>query len=91
MTDIVGIGATTHVVEQGADRVQVSKQALEGLCEQIKGDQAFPLRLDHDPSLMPLGKIVDAWIEPYGDEIRIIPTLLLRGFNPTRDTRGAPA
>ena len=71
MTDIVGIGATTHVVEQGADRVQVSKQALEGLCEQIKGDQAFPLRLDHDPSLMPLGKIVDAWIEPYGDEFAL--------------------
>ena len=45
----------------------MSKEALESGVAQIKGARALPLNLEHDVTLPPVGKVIDAWIEPTPD------------------------
>ena len=68
MKEIIGTVATTHLIQRGEFPVRVSKEALESGARQANGDRAIPITVDHDPFCMPLGKSVEAWVEPLGGE-----------------------
>lgn len=72
MTEMLARVATTGVVEQGGVRVRITKEALESFPEQVAGDQAIPLTADHDPFCLPIGKIKEAWVEPFGEEYAVM-------------------
>ena len=56
--------SSTHIDRHG-DRV--AKQVLESHVARIKGAHAIPVTLNHDVTLPPAGKLIDAWIEPTAD------------------------
>ena len=47
-------------------RLQTLGSSLSG--NHLNGKRALPFIVQHDPSCMPLGKVTDAWIEPFGQE-----------------------
>ena len=67
MSEITARIATTGIVEQGGSRVLVTKEAIHSVADGINGDHAIPLIVDHDPTAFPLGKLIDGWVEPFGD------------------------
>ncbi len=60
--------ATTHLVEQAGAKVRLPKTSLESASEQANGERAIPFTVEHDPFCLPIGKITEAWVEPYGPE-----------------------
>ena len=72
MVEIFARVATTGVVQQGNVKVEFTKEALDSFPEQISGDQAVPFTIEHDPYCLPLGKIEEAWVEPFGNEHAVI-------------------
>ena len=67
MTEIIARVATTHIIEQAGVRVALTKESLESGAERANGERAIPFTVEHDPLCMPLGKTVDAWVEPYDE------------------------
>ncbi len=61
---IKSILSTTHVDLSG-DRM--TREALEGMVQQIKGERKILFTAEHDRTLPPLGTALDAWIEPTDD------------------------
>ena len=72
MVDALRVVSGTRVITQGATTVQITKEALEDAAQQANGARAIPLTLEHDPSLMPLGKVQEAWVEQSGKEHLLI-------------------
>ena len=60
--------AKTGLVKQGATRVRLTREVIESFSDQMNGERSFPLLLEHDPYCMPIGKIKEAWVEPFEDE-----------------------
>ena len=72
MTEIIARVATTHIFEQAGVRVGLTKESLESGAERANGESAIPFTVEHDPFCMPLGKTVDAWVEPYEREYALM-------------------
>ena len=64
--------ATTGPVDQGGTRVNITREAIESISDQVNGERCLPLISDHDPFCMPIGKIKEAWVEPFGDEYAVM-------------------
>ncbi len=58
------IGATTHI-----DRhfTRFSKGALEDAANQVNGNRKPRFGVEHDSTVPPLGKVLEAWVEPRED------------------------
>ena len=72
MSEITAVLATTAIVEQGGIRIRLSREAIESTPEQIAGDSAIPMIVNHDPFSLPIGKIKDAWVEPLESELAAV-------------------
>ena len=72
MTEISGRVATTHVIEQAGVQVAFTKEALESLSEQANGECAAPIIVEHNPFCLPIGKTIEAWVEPFGNEYALM-------------------
>ena len=68
MTELIARVATTGTFEQGNYKVRITREAIESIPEQITGDKALSLVIEHDPFCMPIGKTTEAWVEPFGKE-----------------------
>ena len=86
MSDVVRVVSGTSVVSQGATTVQITKEALEDAAQQANGARAIPLTLEHDPSLMPLGRVQKAWVELSGKEHLLISRVSIEDLLSARDT-----
>ncbi|MYN67644.1 MAG: hypothetical protein F4X11_21880 [Acidobacteria bacterium] len=60
--------ATTAAVEQGGARISIAKEAIESFVDQVNGERALALVVEHDPLCMPVGKTKEAWTEAVGGE-----------------------
>ena len=60
--------AMTGLVTQGNVRVQMTLDAIRSVVAQVSGERAIPLSVEHDPFCLPIGKVVEAWVEPLGNE-----------------------
>lgn len=67
MTELTARIATTGIIEQAGANVLVDKQAIEALVAEINGERAVPLIVNHNPFSIPLGKLTEAWVEPFGN------------------------
>ena len=54
----------------------ITREALESITEQVAGEEAIPLTVDHDPFCLPIGKIENAWVEPFGKEYAVMARIL---------------
>ena len=45
----------------------VTKEALDSLTTPSTSDRAIPITVNHDPFCMPIGKIIETWVEPFQD------------------------
>lgn len=68
MVELTARIATTGLVKQGASTVRLTKEAIESLADQVNGERSLPFSVEHDPYCMPIGKIKEAWVEPFEDE-----------------------
>ena len=68
MTEIIARVATTHLIEQAGVQVALTKEALESASERANGEHAIPVTVEHNPFCLPIGKTIEAWVEPYGNE-----------------------
>lgn len=68
--EIVGVLASSHLDSHGE---RIAPEALERFAEILNGGLALPLTLGHDPTIPPLGKILEARIDQTADgETRVI-------------------
>ena len=72
MAEIRAIVATTGIVNQGSVSMMVTREAIESIPEQVAGDRAIPFMVEHDPFCLPIGKIAEAWVEPFGNEHAVV-------------------
>ena len=72
MSEILARVATTGIIEQGGVKVRFTREALESFSEQVAMGQAMPITVDHDPFSLPIGKIEEAWVEPFGKEYALV-------------------
>ena len=72
MSELIARVATTTLVERGGTKTKITKEALESMAEQVATSQAIPITVNHDPSSLPLGRIADAWVEPFGEEYALM-------------------
>ena len=64
--------AKTGVVNEGGVRVMITKEAIESLVVATNGDRVVPIiGPEHDPFCLPLGKIIEAWVEPLDNEYAV--------------------
>ena len=68
MPEIIACVVTTEIIEQGGVTVRFTREALESIPEQVAAAQAIPITANHDPFALPMGKVEEAWVEPFGDE-----------------------
>lgn len=68
MVELTARIATTGLVKQGASTVRLTREAIESLADQVNGERSLPFSVEHDPYCMPIGKINEAWVEPFEDE-----------------------
>ena len=68
MAERIARMATTAAVQVRDTYVQFTKESIESVANHLNGKRALPFIVQHDPSCMPLGKVTDAWIEPFGQE-----------------------
>ena len=71
MSDHIVTIATTGVVERGSVRVLITKESIESIAARINEGFAIPLIANHDPFTIPIAKIKDAWVEPFGNEYAV--------------------
>ena len=55
----------------------ISKEAIESMPEQVAGEKAIPLTVDHDPFCLPIGKVQDAWVEQFGKDYVVMARFLV--------------
>ncbi len=72
MAEYIARLATTGPVDQGGTRVNITRAAIESISDQVNGDRCLPLISNHDPFCMPIGKIKEAWVEPFGAEYAVM-------------------
>ena len=72
MAKVLARVATTGIVEQGGMRIRITREAIESVPEQVAGDKAIPFTVEHNPFCLPIGKIDEAWVEPYGEEFAVM-------------------
>lgn len=69
---VKAIMATTHVDRHN---MKITKEALESGVRQINGDYALVFNLEHDVTLPPIGKVIEAGIEQLEDgEYQLVAT-----------------
>ena len=59
--------ATTGIIQRGGISIKFTKEALESIGN-ADTTYAMPITPGHDPFCMPIGKVEETWIEPFGDE-----------------------
>ena len=89
MTELLARVATTGIVKQGGFRVRLTREAIESFPAQIAEDQAIPFTINHDPFCMPIGKIEEAWVEPYGEEYAVMARIHLEDAYSVRTYPGS--
>ena len=62
---VSGIAATTEPVERGDIYVQMTPESLEHAAKTTVG---IPINFNHNPMLMPFGRVERAWVERQEDE-----------------------
>ena len=72
MSEIIARVATTALVERGGTKTRITREALESMAQQVATSRAIPITVNHDPFSLPIGKIAEAWIEPFGDEYALM-------------------
>ena len=68
MAECIARIASTAAVRVRDTHVQFTKESIESAANQLTSKRAMPFIVQHDPSCMPLGKVTDAWTEPFGSE-----------------------
>ena len=68
MVEIIARIAKTGLVEQGTTTVRLTREVVESFPDQVNGERSLPFLVEHDPFCMPIGKIKEAWVEPFEDE-----------------------
>lgn len=68
MAEIVRILGLTGLVRQSTITVNMTMDAIQSIVDRVAGERAIPLGVEHDPLCLPIGKVIEAWIEPYGSE-----------------------
>lgn len=72
MTEHIARIAKTGVINEGGVRVKITKEAIDSLAAAMNGDRVAPIiGPEHDPFCLPLGKIIEAWVEPLGNEFAV--------------------
>ena len=77
MIEVLARVASTGIIEQGGIRVMITREAIESIPDQVAGVEAIPLTVDHDPFCLPIGKVEDAWVEPFGKEFAVMARILV--------------
>lgn len=72
MAEFLARVLTTGIVKQGGISVRITREALESFPEQVARGPSLPIIIDHDPSSLPIGRIEEAWVEPFGDEYALV-------------------
>ena len=72
MANYIGRLVTTGVVERGGIGIRLAKEVIESTADQLNGERALPLNIDHNPLCMPVGKIGKAWVESFGNEYAVM-------------------
>ena len=72
MSELFARVATTGIIQQGSVKVRFTREALESFPEQVAAGQAIPITVDHDPFCLPIGKVEEAWVEPFGEEYALV-------------------
>ena len=75
MAEIFARVATTGIIKQGGVTIRITKEALESFPGQVAREHAIPITIDHDPFSLPIGKIEEAWVEPFGEEYAVVARL----------------
>lgn len=68
MTEYQGIVATTHEIQRGGQKTAFTKEELEAAAKELNGERGLPFTVEHDPFCLPIGKTIQAWVEPYEGE-----------------------
>ena len=50
----------------------ITREAIESFPEQVATGQAIPITIEHDPFCLPIGKVEEAWVEPFGEEYALV-------------------
>lgn len=67
---IKAIVATTHI---DLHNMRMTKEALESAAISINGPRKVKMGIEHDETIPPLGKVLEAWVEPTDDgEYRLV-------------------
>ena len=59
---------TTKPFEKDGRKIRFTKEALEGSCEDLNRNAHIPVGVDHDPSMVPVGRTNRAWITKSEEE-----------------------
>ena len=68
MSEIVRTFAMTGLVTQSNITTQMTLAAIRSIVDLVDGERAIPFSIGHDPFCLPIGKVIEAWIEPLGNE-----------------------
>ena len=68
MRELTAIVARSGAVTKGGVTTIVTKEALESITMTRYDSRAIPMHVEHDPFSFPMGKTVEIWVEPSGDE-----------------------
>ena len=60
--------AKSGLVKHGNTTVRMPREVIESVPDQVNGERSLPILVEHDPYCMPIGKIKEAWVEPFEDE-----------------------
>lgn len=73
MNEFVARVATTHIVSQGGVNIRFPREGIEQAANDINHDkESIPVIPNHDPFSMPIGKVKEAWVEPFGEEFALM-------------------
>ncbi|MDE0332711.1 MAG: hypothetical protein OXL41_12660 [Nitrospinae bacterium] len=64
----IGCLMNTKPFQKDGRTIRFTKEALEGSCEDLNRNAHIPLGVDHDPSMMPVGRTDRAWITKIEEE-----------------------
>ncbi len=60
----VNLVATTHVDKHS---IKITKEALDGMAHNYNSGHVYPIKIEHDVTLPPMGKVLRSWVEPLDD------------------------
>ena len=87
----IGCLMTTKPFKKNGQTIRFTKEALEGACDDLNRNAHIPIEVDHNPSMMPVGRTGNAYITKAEGEWSLFSELVLnteaeRLFHPLSGT-----